>query len=295
MAVVASSGVAGATVTALSARAGVSRSTFYESFESSTQCLLAAHRQAIERLTESISAAFAAEHAWHEGVVAGLAALVAFLDAEPELARVLLVEALAMGEAALEQRREALRMLRDLLDDAGPPQTTEDNHVHPLRAEAAIGAVAEVVRGRATEKQPSPYTPLLAELVEVVLVQYEAPREQRQKAKRRAEAIMKEHSARPPSPPRVPARPAAASPFNERAFRMETCVAYLAANPGASNAEVANGIGVPHLGQVSRLLARLLEQGLLAKRTGEPGRQPNAWRLTPEGERCAQALQERLL
>jgi hypothetical protein len=69
------------------------------------------------------------------------------------------------------------------------------------------------------------------------------------------------------------------------------CLLYLASNPGASNREVANGVGIRHQEQVSKLLARLHACGLLAKRAATPGA-ANAWWLTPHGQLVAAALRD---
>jgi DNA-binding MarR family transcriptional regulator len=66
-------------------------------------------------------------------------------------------------------------------------------------------------------------------------------------------------------------------------------VAFIAVNPGANNKQIADGIEVPHFGQVSELLARLARSGLLRKHAGGAGRS-NQWWLTPHGEQIAQAL-----
>ena len=176
-----------------------------------------------------------------------------------------------------------------LLDTRAGEKAT--NGTHTLRAEAAIGAVAEVLRARANTMRPSPYTPLLAELVEVVLVQYETPHQQREAARGRAATIVEQHAAKPPPPAKAPPQRQSAFPINERAFRMNNAILYLNANPAASNQEIAKGIGFPHMGQVSKLLTRLHELGLLRKHAGGAGH-PNAWWLAPAGERYAQTLRE---
>ena len=73
------------------------------------------------------------------------------------------------------------------------------------------------------------------------------------------------------------------------AYRARSCVTFIAAHPAASNKQIAAGIDVPHLGQVSELLARLARGGLLRKQAGGAGR-PNQWWLTAQGEQIAQAL-----
>jgi AcrR family transcriptional regulator len=70
---------------------------------------------------------------------------------------------------------------------------------------------------------------------------------------------------------------------NPKAHRMWACVLFLRHNPGASNAEIARAIDRDHGGQVSRMLKRLEEAGLLIKaKTGRAGHS-NAWILSPLG------------
>jgi hypothetical protein len=61
--------------------------------------------------------------------------------------------------------------------------------------------------------------------------------------------------------------------------------------PGASNREVADYAGIHDQGQVSKLLARLQRLGLIANAAdGHLKGEPNAWSLTPLGDRVAQHL-----
>jgi hypothetical protein len=74
-----------------------------------------------------------------------------------------------------------------------------------------------------------------------------------------------------------------------RAHRSRACVQYLACHPGASNSEIAKGVGIEGHAQISRLLARLRDLGLVEKRPGALGH-PNAWLLSARGEGVARAL-----
>jgi hypothetical protein len=80
-----------------------------------------------------------------------------------------------------------------------------------------------------------------------------------------------------------------------RAHNARRCLLYVAEQGrrglSPSNQQVAAAIGLSHRAQVSRLLGRLAELGLLAKHAGAPGH-ANAWSLTAEGERVARALAE---
>jgi hypothetical protein len=61
--------------------------------------------------------------------------------------------------------------------------------------------------------------------------------------------------------------------------------------PGASNRKVADYAEIHDQGQVSKLLARLQRLGLITNACdGQLKGEPNAWSLTPLGERVAQSL-----
>lgn len=73
--------------------------------------------------------------------------------------------------------------------------------------------------------------------------------------------------------------------------RARECMLFLAEHRDSSNREIAVGIGIVHPPQISRLLADLLEKGLVVKRSEGAGKR-NAWRLTPRGEEIARAPSE---
>jgi len=235
-------------------------------------------------MTGLVGEVFAGEACWSEGVVAGLAALLGFLDDEPLLARVCLVDSLMSAQALLQRARE-LQALRPLLE-AGRAGAQAQDGLHEWRAETTIEAVAGVLRGRLLDERAPPFTALLEGLVDQVLGDYRVAPGRLEQARRRARAIMAERSRGP-----APEPPAAAIPRwleNPSSFRARRCVVWVAEHPRASNHEVAAGIGASE-GYTSMLLGRLYERDVLGKRAGRPGK-ANAWWLTPEGERIAQAL-----
>ncbi len=65
----------------------------------------------------------------------------------------------------------------------------------------------------------------------------------------------------------------------------------IAAQPGASNRQVAEHAGVSDQGQISKLLARLEGLGLIENLGGEqPSGAPNQWLLTPRGLQVQNAI-----
>jgi hypothetical protein len=100
--------------------------------------------------------------------------------------------------------------------------------------------------------------------------------------------------ARPSSKPQRPTR-RDGDPLrglNIRLTYRTVCVlAAIASNPGSSNRLVANASGIADQGQISKLLLRLAQHGLVHNDgAGCTRGEPNAWSLTPHGEQIEQAI-----
>jgi AcrR family transcriptional regulator len=286
--VVAERGFGGASIALVIAAAGVSRFTFYELFENFEQCFLTVLDAAMRRTSALMAEAFAQNATWQERAVAGLAALLSALDADPPLARVCLVEALAAGPAALEYRARELELLKHMVDSAAGPARA-GRHSSALSAEAVVVAVAGVLHRRIVTGEAPPFAELLVPLSGLALEPYldeRAVTQAQERAERLAHELAQKRAARSARPAAEVAIPRALS--NPRAHRSRQCLWYLADHPGASNRAVGEGIGLVRLEQAAGMLARLASQGLLVKR-GRPG-YPNAWSLTPHGEQVARAL-----
>lgn len=126
--------------------AGVSRSTFYEHFEGKEQCFAATYEDGVERLVAAVEAAAEVERGWDAQVAAGLAAGLEFLAAEPALAHLLLVEALAASRPLrLEHERNLVRLgeaLRPPASDPGGRETSEET------GRLLAGGLASLLSGR---------------------------------------------------------------------------------------------------------------------------------------------------
>jgi AcrR family transcriptional regulator len=288
--VLAERGLRSATIAEVTARAGVSRSTFCELFEGLEDCFLALLEHVMVRSTTLIREAFARKASWQDAVLAGLEALLVFLDSELALARMLLVEALAGPPAALRRRARLLEPLKPLVE-GGREQLPARAQPPPVTAEATIIAVAGILHARLVDGKAPPYIGLLGELTGLVVAPYlgvSAAAEAIERGDARAKVLAEELDAR-----RSEVRVAVPGELRHaKAYRLRSCLLYLAENPGLSNHAVANVIGVSHLGLTSVLLSRLNSLGLLTKRSGGAGR-PNAWWPSPYGERVAQAIDYR--
>jgi AcrR family transcriptional regulator len=285
--IVAERGLHGTTIAAVAKQARVSRLTFAETFGSVEHAFVALVEQVTEWPASLIAEAFQGGDCWRASILAGLEALLVFLDAEPALARVCVIDALAGPQAALEHRARLLQPLIALVDSARetlPP----GRRPPPITAEATVVSVAGLLHARMVSGQAPPFTKLLGELAGQMVLPFlgaEEAAEATRIGNRRAHAIAREHFARPQTS-RVPIP---RQLHHARASRARACVLFLAENPGASNRKIASGIGIRHLGQASTMLARLEEIEVLTKRAGGAGR-PNAWKLSSHGEEIARSL-----
>jgi AcrR family transcriptional regulator/DNA-binding PadR family transcriptional regulator len=300
-ALVAEEGARDLTVGMVAARAAVSRRTFYESFSDLEDCLLAAFDHALEVLAERVLPAYEAEREWQASVRAGLGALLACLDGEPALRRLLFVEALSAGPRVLARRAQVLDELAVVVDggraDDGAPEGTP-----LLVAEGVVGAVFGVIHARLLQRRPEPLVDLLGSLMATIVLPYRGseaaarelassgPEVQRGSVPRIGQVAGRMSGSRVVRPIAALRPLGSALPADFR-LTVRTQMALLAvarlsakgANP--TNKEVAESIGVSGKGQVSLLMTRLANQGLIED-TGGEGRRgaPKAWRLTQHGK-----------
>jgi AcrR family transcriptional regulator len=290
--VVAERGFAGASVGLVIARAKVSPRTFYGQFGGLEECFVAVLDEGADRVIGLFREAFERERTWRDGLRSALASLLVMLDSEPVLARVWLVESLAASPVVLEHRERNAGDLLSVIVASWP--AADATSIPPLAREGTFASVLGVVGDRLFKGKGAPLIELLGPLMGLAVAPYldrDALAREIERAQALAEEIQSGRRAWPlPDSARVPAElPALLA--HAGAHRARRCLLYIAGHPGASNREVAAGIGIAHLGQVSTLLARLGGLELLAKRAGAPGH-PNAWRVTAAGTQAAAALED---
>jgi len=273
-------GVAGVTVAQVVARAGVSRRTFYELFDDRDDCFRAAFEQGVERAARQVAPAYRAARGWRERMHAGLGALLAFLEEEPDLGALCVVVALGASPVLLERRAEIMTVLVDAVD-GGRREAQASARPTRLTAEGVVGAVLAVLSARLAAGEPT--AEMMGALMGIVVLPYHGL------------AAAARESAAPPPPITGPAAarrlgaPSRGDPLCDLDMRLtyrtvRTLLA-IGADPGASNRRVADAAGVTDPGQISKLLARLEHVGLIRKESPVPLRgEPNAWSLTARGE-----------
>jgi AcrR family transcriptional regulator len=184
-------GYPGLTVAAILERAGVSRKTFYEHFADKEECFLAAYDVVVEGLVRAVGDAYDHEDAWRDKVRAGLGEFVRFLAAEPDFARMCIVEVLAAGPSALQRRDGAMRMFTIFFEEGRHEVPPGMPPLPPLVSQSVVGAVYEIIYSRIRRDQTAELPDLLPDLMYIALVPYLGPEE----AARDYAAAMAEHVA----------------------------------------------------------------------------------------------------
>ncbi len=291
VAVVDERGYGEATVARITGRSRVSRRTFYDVFANTEACLAAAVQDLIDAVERELAAGEAlAGLPWVERVRLGLWRILCFFDREPVLARMLVVHSQRGGPAVAAARERALARLTAAVN-AGRCENKQAGECSRLTAEGVVGAGVAIVQARLARRQRKPLTGLLGELMAMVVLPYLG-----------AEAARRERARpAPPAPPR-PRRartqaPAVGAPDPLQGlpmrltYRTARVLDAVGEHPGASNRQVADRAEIADQGQVSKLLARLERLGLLENAGGGHQKgEPNAWRLTRQGELVGQRI-----
>jgi AcrR family transcriptional regulator/DNA-binding MarR family transcriptional regulator len=273
-------GLARVTVSEVVLHAGVSRRTFYELFSDCEDCLLAALERSVSLAYERLEGACGRPaEPWPERVRAGLLELLAFFDEEPCLAWLLLVGWLGAGERALKRRCELVSQLTAALTrqqgaDLRPSELSR------MTAEGTIAAVLTALHTRVLDGK-GPLLELANPLMSMIVLPYLGPGAARRELGR--PLVLLPSSTKPA---------VGRDGFNIRVtYRTVRVLDAVARQPGSSNRTIGNAAGIRDQGQVSKVLRRLRERGLIANDGDDNARGlANAWTLTTRGRELWAAL-----
>ncbi len=282
-------GYARMTVAQVIGRARVSRKTFYDVFADREDCFLAAFEQALSQASLITREAYERESVWREGVRSALGRLLVFMDEEPGLAKLCVVEALAAGEKVLERRAQILDEIAEVIDH-GRFLTNTSREPPAVTAEGIVGGVFAVLHTRLLEEGDEPLTNLLGPLMSMIVLPYLGARAAARELGRPALEVVKERTPRGQSRSRDPLEG-----LNMRlTYRTVRVLMVIGEHPGASNREIAEGSGIIDQGQISKLLNRLARLKLVENRgEGQEKGAANAWHLTPRGAQVERATRPR--
>ena len=286
------------TVGEITGQAHVSRRTFYELFANSEDCLAAMFDEAVERIAAHIADSRWEELSWLERVRAGLWGILLFLDREPALARVCVVQSARGGSQILERRERVLKRLADLVHE-GRDENNAKTECSELTAEGLVGAALSIVHTRLAREDSAPLSDLHGELMAMIVLPYLGPGAAR-KERKRTTPVRGANNAPKLDPDGIDERerdrmrrddPLRGLPIR-LTYRTVCVLEAVAEEPGLSNRAVGSAAGISDQGQISKLLARLERYRLLENR-GEGGHakgEPNAWHLTFAGHQVAQVV-----
>jgi AcrR family transcriptional regulator len=282
-----------ATVGRITARARLSRRTFYQMFANRDECFAAALEELVATIAGELAAAGLERLAWRERVRKGLWTILAYFDREPALARICVVQALRAGPLVLERREETLARMAAVVDE-GRTEGVRGDGLTPLTAEGLVGAAFAIVYPRLSHRHGEPLVPLLGELMAMIMLPYLGPAVARRERARPAPAVPAAIPMAPSGAPRSMADPLADVNLRltHRTARVLEGIAELSARGSdPSNRQVATVAGITDPGQISKLLRRLERLGLLLNTgAGHAKGEPNAWALTDKGQRVTHSI-----
>jgi AcrR family transcriptional regulator len=154
--------------------ASVSTRDFYELFKGKEDCFLAAFDAVRAHLEELISAAVAAADDWPHQVIAALRATLEFFAAEPDLARLCLLESASATPAIAIHFREAVLAGAPALA-RGRAELTDADSLLPETEDAILGGIASIATRSIVAGETEDLPSLLPSLADFALSPYLGP------------------------------------------------------------------------------------------------------------------------
>ncbi len=274
-------GYEGMSATAVVARAGASRKTFYDVFGGREDCFLAVLENCLAEIAAVVVPVYGVRGAWSGRLRAALAALLTYLEDERDAGTLLLSYLTGCGPRSPETRARVLELLHGVVED-GRSQAKPRPEPSPLACEFVVGGVLAVVHAHLR----SPRCPLLAlhnQLMWMIVLPARGPAAARRELTRPAPT----YAPAAPAFPRDPLRD-----LNMRlTYRTARVLEAIALAMGANNAQIGARAGIADQGQISKLLGRLARVGLVENTgVGQVAGGANAWYLTHTGSELVEAI-----
>ena len=168
---VAERGYNATTVAHITKTASVSRRTFYEHFADKEACFLAAYDMVADHIRASMRAAAESFGDWPQQVRAALATMLRFLAAEPELARLTMIEPVAAGGEIAARHRASMQGFVEILK-AGRPEHSGERPLPEATEETLVGGIVSLIVREISAGRTAQLEELLPDLVELILAPY---------------------------------------------------------------------------------------------------------------------------
>lgn len=185
-AAVAEKGYRAVTITDVTKQARVSRRVFYANFESKEECFLAAFEVVVGHIRELAGEAAAGAGEWPQQAIGAARAVLSFFAAEPDLARLCLVESQAAGPAVSARFHEAVHEATPYLEQ-GRALRRGERELPPTTEESTIGALAMLASRKVAAGEAGSLGDLLPEFAEFILSPYMGAEEASRLARSQAE------------------------------------------------------------------------------------------------------------
>jgi AcrR family transcriptional regulator len=168
---VAEKGYRAVTITDVTKQARVSRRVFYANFEGKEECFLAAFEVVVGHIRELAGEAVAGIRDWAHQAIAVSRAVLSFFAAEPDLARLCLVEAQAAGPAVAARFHEAVHEALPYLEQ-GRAERSGERELPPSTEESTLGALVMLASRKVAAGEAERLRELLPEFSEFILAPY---------------------------------------------------------------------------------------------------------------------------
>jgi AcrR family transcriptional regulator len=153
-------------------RTGLYRQAFYDNFTSKQDCYLQAYDERLTRIEAEMRAAACQEEAWRGQLRSGLGALLDSIDAEPKVARALVVEVHPAGEEAVAKHTAALARSHAFLDRARDDPEATAQAAPAITSEAIASGIHVVLHSRLAAGDRNGFRHLLPELMYIAVLPY---------------------------------------------------------------------------------------------------------------------------
>jgi AcrR family transcriptional regulator len=169
--VVADRGYRATTLTEVVKFASVSTRDFYDIYDSKEECFLAAFDAVRDHVTELISNAAASEPDWPHQVIVGLRVALDFFAAEPDLARLCLLEPVSATPTTAIRFREAVLASVPALT-AGRAELADPDSLLPETESSIIGGAVSLATRSILAGDADKLPDLLPDLIDFTLSPY---------------------------------------------------------------------------------------------------------------------------
>lgn len=150
------------TIGHLTGEAGVSRATFYSQFESKEECFLTTYDIAAGWICERVERVVSAGQEWPASAHAGVAEAMRLLAANPDIARLLAVEALQAGAAARRRRQGCIEHLAEILRTGRPAEAELPEELEELLIGGTLSLIGRYVDTGRVDRLPAATVDLMA-------------------------------------------------------------------------------------------------------------------------------------